>query len=370
MSRRAQVSLGLFIVAVVLLGIAVLVIVRAARDPLPFDVGTPRAAHQIAGWIPYWDHDAAVATFKRHTDLFDTVVVFWYALRNDGSVGPYPYAHVDSSLIVYAHEHGVRVLALIANLPTEDEGGDWDAKRVERAIATKAARRQHVADIMALLRQHSFDGVNIDYEALRSDQRRNFSRFIKELSKALHTEGKLLGVSLHPKLQEDDSAYANGSQAQDWRTLARSVDHLYVMTYEEHWETSDPGPIASVPWMESILAYAASQIPPEKLFAGLPLYGYDWGGGERARGLTHEAVLTLQSTYKPEVMWNEDVQSWHFAYEADGVTHTVWFEDGRSVQAKLDLLERLGVANIALWRLGGEDEKVWDVIGGFARGAP
>lgn len=312
-------------------------------------------------WVPYWDHEAAWASFRQHKGEIDAVGLFWYVLLRNGSIGRYPHAIEDPALITEAQKNHVRVFAVIANLPTEDEKGDWDPVRVEKVTGTAAARKKHIANILAIVRKHGFDGVNIDYEALKARQRDAFSRFSEELAAALHKEGKLLGISLHPKMEEGNPRFSNGSEAQEWRRLARVADHLYVMTYGEHWETSSPGPIASSQWMEDVLRYARTQIPEGKLYAGVPLYGFDWSRGP-AKGLTYGVVWRLLKTYASRIQWNSSAQESSFTYRQDGVTHTVWFEDRRSVNAKLGHLRRLGISRVALWRLGSEDPAVWNAI--------
>ncbi len=314
------------------------------------------------GWIPFWDQGPAFASFKQHPDLFSHVSLFWYLLRSDGSVKKYIYAQEDASIINFARARGVKVLALVANLPDEDEGGDWDAVRVNKVIGTAPAREKHIADLVSLAKRKGFDGINIDYEALKGYQKESFTLFIKDLASELHQNGKILAVALHPKLRENDPAYSNGSQAQDWGKLAGYADQLHLMTYEQHWETSGPGPIAAAPWVKSILNYAKRLIPSYKLFAGVPLYGYDWGGGAKAEGLTYQEVQSLINKYKPKIVWDSSAQTHHFSYNAGGTGHSVWYEDNSSFNAKLDLFNSLGVPNLAFWRLGGEDTRVWPTL--------
>lgn len=360
---RWGVVLGLVVFGVLLVGVLVTLWQRPAQ-PKVEAVRTP-SSPQIAAAIPYWDQAAAIASLKAHQDLFDFVSVFWYVLRSDGSLTTYPNAKVDDSLITWAHANDIQVLALIANLPAEDEGGDWDAERVERVISSQEARAQHIADILALVKQHNFDGVNIDYEALPRELRSNFTRFTRELSAALHQEGKVLGVALHPKVGEGNPRYSNGSQAQDWKELARYADHLYLMTYEEHWGSSAPGPAASPEWLMEVLTYAQELIPPDKIYAGIPLYGYDWSDEAPTQGLTYADVQDLIAEHQPQVRWDSAGGSWHFTYTDEEEAHEVWFEDERSVQLKLGLTRQLNLSNVAFWRLGGEDPGVWSVIEKF-----
>lgn len=321
--------------------------------------------HSTLGWIPYWDQQAAIQTFKDNVDVFDYIGVFWYAISEDGEIVKYPHATIDQSLIDYAHAHDVAVLALIANLPLGDNGdsGTWDSERVDLAIGDKGSRQQHIEEIMEIVNEYGFDGVDIDYESLRADQKEDFTKFIKDLANALHEENKILGVALHPKDSENNPKFRNGSEAQDWKSLGKYADQLHIMTYDEHWEMSDPGPVASLPWVESVLEYAVTLIPPEKIYAGVPFYGYDWSTNKkRARGLTYKQAQKLTEKYNPDLEWDDDAQGFHFHYDKGNIEHEVWFEETQSLNAKLNLFESLGIPNIATWRLGGEDPGVWDTI--------
>ena len=315
------------------------------------------------GWIPFWDQANAFASFQKNVGVFTHISLFWYSLKADGSVKKYTYAKEDKNIINYAHANGVKVFALVANLPDEDEGGDWDYKRVDKVIDSSFARRKHITDLVALTKRLGVDGINIDYEAMRVYQKDNFTLFIKELSVSLHKNGKILAVALHPKESEGDPEYSNGSQAQDWRALSKYADQMHLMTYDEHWITSSAGPIASVPWVKIILTYAKKQIPLEKLFAGIPLYGYDWGSDSRAKGLTYTDVKGLIKKYNPKVLIDQKTKSKHFGYrDSSGVSHTVWFEDKDTFVAKLNLFNNLGIDKLAFWRLGKEDSRVWTTL--------
>jgi spore germination protein YaaH len=317
---------------------------------------------RVFGSIPYWDQEAAVASLQKNPDVFDYVSLFWYALQSDGSLTRYPYAQENLALIDYLHEEGITVLAVVTNLPADEEEGSWDWMRVDEAISTDDARARHVAALVQLTEDKGFDGINIDYEQLEKDQRESFTLFITELAQALHAKNKILGVALLPKPEENNPDFSNGSEAQDWAALGEAADQLYLMTYDEHWDTSKPGAIASLPWLESIVRYAKNYIPLDKLFAGVPLYGYDWSEGEEAQGLTYAHVTQLIRRYSPAMQWHEELGSNSFTYVKGGEQHEVWFEDARSIRAKLGVLSILGVRGLAFWRLGGEDEKVWNYV--------
>ncbi len=314
---------------------------------------------KIFGSIPYWDQPRAVAMFKKHVELFDFISVFWYRLDAQGNIVKYDYAKEDASLITFAHENDVKVLALIANLPEDD---DWDPDLVERVIQSEVSRTAHINDILMLIEKGNFDGVNIDYEFLRDRQKDDFTLFIEELGTALRAEGKLLAVAIHAQTEGGET------RGQDIPALQKHVDILSFMTYDEHWETGEPGPPASLPWVRKVLEHARSLgVDMQKIFMGIPLYGYDWpkegDGWGRATGREYEDIVKIANTYDADVLFDEVAQTPYFFYRKDDVNREVWFENVESFTPRLSLAEEFGVAGVMFWRQGREDERIYEVLG-------
>lgn len=313
----------------------------------------------VRGSIPYWDQKNAVLSFTKNISAFDQIALFWYFVTAEGEIQKYRYTVEDSSIIDTAHRENIKVSVLIANLP---EQGTWDSKRVEKVIGDNEKRAKHIGDIERLLSRLDADGVTIDYEEVASPQRENFSLFIDELSQKLHEHGKFVGVALHPKLgSRRDERYA----FQDWQALAKSADYLYIMAYGEHYDEGEAGPIASLPWVSKIVDMVEEEnIPKHKVILGIPLYGYDWNKDtdEAAAGLTYQDVQRLIRRFEPNLLYDEEVRSPHFIYETRGQTHEVWYEDVRSVEAKVVLAKRSGLGGITFWRLGGEDPEIWEIL--------
>lgn len=331
----------------------------ASRVPAP----TPA----VFASIPYWDQARAVASFQQHVQLIDYVSLFWYYVADDGSIARYAAAKEDPAIIEFAQTHGVKVFALVANLPDSPDT-DWDADLIDTLLNDVDARAAHIQALVALAVEGGFDGINVDYEELEEHQRDSFTVFISELGHALHESHKLLGVAIHPKTSEGNSQETNGSEAQDWVALHPHVDHLYFMTYGEHYEGSDPGPLASPSWISRVLEHAATlQVPPRKIFVGIPLYAAEWRMQRRSYAgadadLLWEDVQKILRDYAATAHIDSDSHTPYVVYERSGQERVLWFEDAQSVAAKVMAARRYGVTQVALWRLGGEDPAVWDVL--------
>ncbi len=312
----------------------------------------------VVGSIPYWDQPRAYAMFQKHVDDMDGLVLFWYRLDENGNIGKYGSALEDMSIVRFAQDKDVKALALIANLPDE---GNWDSGRVQKVIDTAEARRVHIASIVELIESKGFDGVNIDYEFLQDSQAADYTAFVNELGAALDSRGKMLVVAIHAQLQGTET------RGQNIPSLT-GADYLAYMTYDQHYETSDPGANAEIGWMRNVLEYATSQgVPMKKILLGIPMDGYDWtndhGEWHTANGVDYQSALVLATQKNATIEYDTSVEAPFFKYTDDaGALHEVWFEDVRSFKPKYELAREFGVGGLLPWKFGAEDERIYDIL--------
>lgn len=288
-------------------------------------------------------------TMQQNADVLDEINFFWYTLGADGDIDGGAMA---SQAVQVARDAGLRVVPSIVN-------GGFDPQRVSLVVNDPARRAQHIQDILALVRDNGYDGIDIDYESLNPADRDAFSLFIEELAAALHAEGKLLSIAVHAK--SDDAGAWSGAAAQDWTRLGAAVDMFKIMTYDFHNAASEAGPIAPLDWVDDVLSYAATVVPPEKTWMGVPVYGYDWaGGGGRSLNWRQALKLVEQNSAQPQ----RDPASGEMWFSYNGGSNTVWYNDGETLAGRLALLaeKHPHVAGIAIWPLGGEDPANWTAI--------
>jgi len=216
--------------------------------------------------------------------------------------------------------------------------------------------------MLAIARTYGLAGIDIDVENVPGDLRPYYTALVEEAAAALKPNGVQLTVSVPAKVWNDTTS--NWGGAFDYAALGRAADQVAIMAYDEHTYGLVPGPVASLPWVERVVAYATTQIPAEKILLGIPAYGYDWVAGTRvvARGLSTGGAYNLAAQHGAAVQWDDAAQVPFFAYTQDGVAHVVYFENGRSTAAKLDVVTRYGLGGIAIWRLGLNEAAIWDEI--------
>jgi len=376
----------LCLVALFLCLSSLFLIYRAQRRLPPSLVSESR----VAAWMPTaWDGARARASWEAHHTHIHELSPVWYQLdaSGDGSINPYAGAR-DPALVEATHAHSTLIIPLIND---HYPGSTPDPMPVSIMIHDPDRRAAHIATLVDEVVVHSYDGIDIDYESLNGTADRDaFSQFVEELAAALHAQGKLLSVTVHPKTGEPGTW--DGPRGQDWTRIGAAADRFRVMTYGYHWSGSDPGPIAPLWWMEDVLRFAVSVVPPHRVYLGLHFYGYDWtrpgpsnhgsedqgpveGTRPSARSVVWEDVQALMETHAAVPQWRGRngwgrlvAEPWFTYTDGRGQAHEVWYANRASVKARLELAGKHGLGGVAIWRLGGEDPTTWSAIAARSTG--
>jgi spore germination protein len=150
----------------------------------------------------------------------------------------------------------------------------------------------------------------------------------------------------------------------DYRGLSGAADYVFVMNWGYHWSSSGPGSPDDLPSVKKAADYTASMPNKRKFVLGSPMYGMDWpaGGGPShpATALHHSEVMQLVARYGGQPRLDPTAYSWHYRYtDPGGVAHDVWFNDRTTVAARMQVAKERGLG-FGVWRLGQEDQSVWD----------
>jgi spore germination protein YaaH len=213
-----------------------------------------------------------------------------------------------------------------------------------------AERKALIADLLAAAK--NFDGLQIDFEYIPQRDGAAFLSFLGELRAGLTNKMFTIALPARTQLLSNDIF--------DYRRISPLVDRILVMAYDEHWATSAPGPIASLPWCKRVAEYALSVIGPEKLILGLPFYGRAWGDSNPSKAYLYSGIETLmEKNHISEIHRENGIPT--FDYEVP-VTVKVYYEDDYSLSVRMELYKSLGVRAIGFWRLGQETPAIWKLL--------
>ncbi|OIK06281.1 glycoside hydrolase family 18 [Bacillus sp. MUM 116] len=291
------------------------------------------------------------------------IAPFWYKLddKRPGSLIDSVTADHKRKVIGSAHEKHLKVYLVVHNLLYETvEKGKQVASQV---LDHDKNRHVFIQNLRKEMNQYKYDGINIDMENLYLSDRDSFSLLIKELSDAMHRDGKAVTVSV--PANTGDSRANPWSPWFDYAKIGLYSDSLMVMTYDEHNPRTKPGSTASVDWTEATIRYALKQgVASSKILLGIGGYGWDWDTTtNKALYSSYAQVMGKKTKFKAKVKWDSATQTPHFGYvDEKHHSHQVWFENSSSLRVKLNLVEKYNLRGIGIWRLGLEDPKYWTAI--------
>jgi len=297
-----------------------------------------------------WQYESTTAEFINQVknSSVNTLSPRWFFLQRDGSITD----QTDASLITWAKKNGKKVWPLFGNR--------FDSAATHAILSDPAKRKTVVQTMSGFVQKYQLDGINIDFESFLPSDRDNFTMFIKELATALHQKGAVVSVDVPPNTDSD------WSDPYDYGKLAEYADYIILMAYEEHWVGShEAGSVASLPWLKKTITRLLHDIAPERLIVGLPLYTRDWyyaQGGLQSTDLSLPTSYSLLSRYGGKSKWEETLGQYVSNYQKEGVTHTIWLEESRSLGLKVKASLDLQVGGFAYWYIGSESTDVWAAI--------
>ena len=316
----------------------------------------PRGAHPsadpiVAGFYVNWD-DNSLASLRQHIGQLDWVVAEWGFVANVA-----PHDTVPLRLNVDR-----RVLALVARtreppavllMLTNATSNGFEAAPVARLLRSTAARRRAIREIADTVARYDLAGVTIDFEELPRSLDPLLLSFVRQLRKSLGA-GRLITEAI----PGDDPAWPIEAYAQ-------VNDRIFLMLYDEHDPSDDPGPIASQPWFERNLARVLRQVPAYKVLVGIGQYGYVWSDtAESATELTFQDVMQLARDHSLLLRMDRGSMNPHAEWlDPDSTAYAVWYLDAPTAYNEMRRALPTGVAGIGVWRLGAEDPSLWSVLG-------
>lgn len=283
----------------------------------------------------------AAAMLSHYLPVLSGIIPFWYTIHANGSVS----GQTNPAVLRLAQKHNLWTFALVENMKGQSVFGPL--------LSSPVARARAIDNMLTLVEDNGYDGINLDWEGIAPTERHAFTQFVTALSKTFHQHGYYVTLSVPAETVNQPSNGWTG--AYDYPALAKSADLLMIMAYDQHWAGGSPGPIASPTWVQSVLNYTLSAVSPNKVVLGVPGYGYDWGGSGTT-AVSYGQAKTLANQY------GQSTASNHFEYVQNGQIHSVWFENTASFLSKIKLVSGYELRGIALWRLGIEDPKIWNFL--------
>lgn len=268
----------------------------------------------------------------------------------------------DTPLIQAARNAGVAPLMVITNL---ESGGGFSSEVAEAILTNPAAQETLLDNVVRVLREKNYFGLDIDFEYIYPRNREDYNNFLRKVVQRLRPLGYSVTTALAPKTSADQPGLLY--EAHDYPVHGALADHVILMTYEWGYTFGPPQAVAPLNEVRRVLNYAVTAIPPRKIFMGIPNYGYVWTlpyrPGTRARTISNTGAVELAARERAAIQFDPVAQSPFFNfYDDQRRQNVVWFEDARSIDAKLRLANAFNLGGVSYWTIGRFFPQNWLVL--------
>ena len=281
---------------------------------------------------------------------------FTYGISASGGLLPLD----DDALLAAARAHGAKP---VMHLSTYTEDDRFDVERAELVLTDQAVQTALIGEIQATMARKGFAGLDVAFEYLPGTLAAAYAAFLGRLRRLLGAQGWFVWAALAPKTSAGQPGLLY--EGHNYAKVGAAVDAVLLMTYEWGYTYGPPMAVAPLPNVRAVLNYAVTEIPAAKILLGVPNYGYDWPlpfvqGTTRAQSISNQEAIRLAVHYGVDIQYDETAQSPFFRYTGeDGVIHEVWFEDARSMSAKLSLVAEYGFLGAGFWNLMRPFSQTW-----------
>ncbi len=306
----------------------------------------------------------SIASFRAHADRISIIAPQTFSMDAQGFI----QGGVPPEVIEIAAENHVAVMPLVTNR-------GFNQPLMHTVLDTAESRARAIRYLMYYALRDGYLGFQFDYENIHYTYRDKFTQFFREAAIEFHKHGLELSAAIVGRLDDTRNSdspggYENWSGVYDYREMGKWADFLSVMAYAEHGSADDPGPVAGLPWVKAIARYSASLIPARKVSLGVPFYGMRWeatgaASGRQWRGRSTRYTDAAAAMAGARTAWDETANSPHLSFDRNGRRTELWFENARSLQAKLELAHQMGFRGISAWVLGQEDPAFWNSLEGW-----
>jgi spore germination protein YaaH len=312
----------------------------------------------------------SIRSFLAHSSQIDLLVPTWYQVDENGLVTGAP----DPTVLKRARDEKLPVMPILA-LFNKKGFHTLAANPAAQAIMNEAMIRES--------KLHGYTGFQFDFENVDWTDRDLLSALVKVSAEAMHGAGLQLTIATVPNAPgyPGQGAFAKWIYT-DWRgaydiaALAKYVDLVCLMTYDQHTRWTMPGPVAGWDWTVENLNYALQTVPREKLSLGIPLYGYHWYTGvptkDSATGnekpnptadyINTPNALQLAEAWKGKIQWDAEDHSAFFYFYRDQMREWIFFTDLRTFKDRYELVQKNGIQGFCSWVLGEEDPEIWKFL--------
>ena len=318
---------------------------------------------QIQGKVNLvWDYYSQVATAPDRTDTkidgVNVVSPSFFSIDKNGklveNVGERGQAYLE-----WARDNNCKIWPMVQNA-----GDSTMMDTTSKIMNSYEKRKALIESIVNVCIKYKLDGINIDFENMRKDDKDLYSRFIIELEPRMKELGLVLSVDVTAPDGSD-----TWSLCFDRHVIGDVADYIIFMAYDEYGESSTKsGTTAGYDWVELGIKkfLETEEVEPEKLILAVPLYTRLWTE-DSAGNVIKKSVVSMKdidSTIPSDVerKWDDKLKQYYVEYNDGNNLKKMWIEDVKSLKEKVSLITNYKLGGVASWEKGMETDEVWKLF--------
>ena len=317
---------------------------------------------QIEGKVNLvWDYysEYANAPDRSGTTMDGVNVVspaFFYLNSNgelETNIGSSGQAYIE-----WAHSNGYKVWPMVQN------AGNNMINITSELLNDYNNRQKFIEELIDACIEYKLDGINMDFENMKQEDKNMYSRLIIELTPRLKDIGLVTSV---------DVTAPDGSETWslcfDRNVIGDVADYIVFMAYDEYGVSSNkPGTTAGYDWVNLSLNkfLTTEEIESEKIILAIPLYTRLWTVNNSGKVIRQPAVpiKSIESVLPSDInkTWNDTLKQYYVEYQDGQYTKKMWIEDEKSLKEKISLINDKNLAGVASWQKGYEYDNFWTFL--------
>lgn len=315
---------------------------------------------QIEGKVNLvWDYYSNVGSAPDRSgtsiDGVNVVAPAFFYLDDDGNLKD-NIGEKGENYINWAHDNGYKVWPMVSNA----EAG---LTLTSEIMNSYTKRQKLIEDIVDKCVEYKLDGINVDFENMKQEDKDLYSRFIIELTPRLKEMGLVTSV--------DVTAPDGGetwSMCFDRHVIGDVADYIIFMAYDEYGVSSTkPGTTAGYDWVKLSLNkfLQTEEIESNKIILGIPFYTRVWTTDPSGKSTSKTVSMKKTESVIPDgtqKQWNDDLKQNYVEYTDGNNKKQIWIEDIDSIKSKISLITENNLGGVASWQKDMELDEIWSVL--------
>ncbi|MFW9922380.1 MAG: glycosyl hydrolase family 18 protein [Candidatus Thorarchaeota archaeon] len=351
MKKKSKIILTLML-TILTISSTVIAVICFYYTPVYFEIYPEK--HKFF-WYATWNdlsHDRLYDSYEE----IDMISPVWWHVFENGTIEQDVLQYLDDfellELMDFCTEKNIEVHPLVSNYIEEFNGNI-----ISVIINNQSKISNFISSASYLLDYYNCSGLNLDFEGVPETDRKAFNAFLQRVRTEIDSR---FSISIDVPAKTWDYKIGWGG-AFDYEIIGQICDRVMIMTYDYHWSDSSPGEIAPRSWVRSTLKYACEVLPHNKIFCGIPLYGYNWPDtGDSAISAEFSYFANLVETYTIEPSRCRDSQELHITYtDSYGTTWNAYYPDAITTFKKEAEINKFPIGGYCYWYLGLEESIYW-----------